>query len=684
MVKVSRLWWWVLTIPWTASCGGSTCGEGTQLVDGTCVVGDAGVSSPLASVAVTGMSFTGDAATALEPGHRVPLSLTITGTPRGAASAATAAVQVAVRLVPTGATTASSPMTCALGGDIVNVPADGRAVGVTPDLVIPSSCLAMGASSGRFNVEVSLTLGEATNPLSPPAGAQTVFTFTAARVASASLPESRCRVTEGAADARCSFEIGVQRPATPAADVTFGIGLESTVGTLWPRTPPMDLRAGATEAAHANLTVDVNTRVFGNDPDRHDDDALPGPVSLRVQLGPAEGDDVGHWETVPFRRHPDGSDAPQTSLEFTSFNSGSTDDETLFLYLPTEVQDRMTTGAWQGVGLYTLRVCEVPMGWSSEHLATDEDPSLNGETRADQEDANCRVRTVRFASALGATLSTTRSSRWGFREANLANPNLGGLIELSAGANYGSTSGAGAFIGGLALATLFQNQVVIIAGGAGATGLLARPADSSASADLTVLDNRIFSVRETLGTERERAVTRMSSLEREKCKNKQFWVKFIPINVEACVRGELGIRGEVAVGGGAADLPTQFAGSPLHLYVRAGVTPFANVGLGLSAGLGVSVLSAGLYTDVTLVDFELPITATGRIAPPPPGGRVRAFGNVSVDIGLTFLKGAFGVYAQVGGSRYEHELGSWDGIPGFGARGSMINVLSRDTPLFSF
>ena len=671
-------WIVALVLPALASCGGgANCGTGTQLVSGSCVVSAAG-PSPLASVVVSGLAFDGDATTPLEVGHRLPISLALQGTPRGAPSATTVPVQVSVRLVSTDAT----PRSCVVGGDIVNVPADGQTVAVAPELVIPPGCLPTGTTMARFNVAVSLTLGEDTNPLTPPAGTQTVLTFTPTRVANAALPEAQCRLTDGAADARCALELGMQRPASAAADITFGIALESTVGTLWPRTPPVDLAAGATEAPRPNLALEVDTRAYGNDPNSSDDDALPGAVRLAVSVGPAEGDDVGHWEPVPFRRHLDGSDAPQTTLEYTSLNSGRTEQDSLYLYLPDAVQDRMLTGAWQSVGLYTLRVCEVPANWTSEHLATDEDPALVGETRSDA-DANCRDRTVRFARSSGATLSTARRSHWSLvRILNRSN-DLFGTLALGAAAVL-SPAGAGAGASGLAHIQLFGWSLTVLNAEASATATPASLPTSGVKAGLTVMNNVIFSVDATLGAERERAVTRTGSLMRESCRSKTFLVKVIPVTVQGCARGELGLRGELAVGGGAQDIPSQFPGSPAHAYVRLGVTPFANAGLSLSAGIGVSGLSAGVYGDVTLVDLEVPATMTGRIGLPATGVPLRAFGNMSVDIGLTFLKGAFGVYAEVPiWGRSQYEIASWDGLPGFGSRGSMINVISRDTPVFS-
>ncbi len=658
----------------------TTCGTGTVLMNGMCVVAPA-APSPLASVAVAGMSFDGDPTVALEPGHRLPITLSLQGTARmGAAAGSTAPVQVAVALVPV-ATDPGMRRRCVVNGEIALVPTDGRPLTVAPEMVIPTTCLAAGVTSGRFNVEVTLTQGANTDPLAAPAGTQTVLSFTSDRVSNASLPESQCRVIDGAADARCGLEFGIQRPATPSTSLSYGVELESSVGTLWPRTPPADLAMGTTEAKRPNLVLSLNSRAYGNDPNSQMDDTLPGPVRVTVDLSPEEGSDVGQWEPLSFRRHLDGSDMLQTSLTYTALDSAATDQNSLYVYLPDALQDRILTGTWQNTGIYRLRVCQTPMGWTSPRTRTDEDPSLVNGTSID--DANCRSRRVRFARSTGATLTSARVSSWDL-DRTVGGRQMGGTLHLGATGTIGSETVSSVADGYVDL-KFFGANISLINAAARATGVLAAPATSSVGYSLSVFGLRIFNVSNPLGTAPERSVSRMTSLMREQCVSKTFVLGVVPFLVSGCLRGTLGVTGEVAVGGGTTAVPTELMGSPQHVYSRLGVTPSVDVGLGLSGGLGTEAISAGVYADVSIADFSVPVTSTQRLGAASSQAPVRGLGNISVNLGLTFLKGAFGIYAEFPVlGRLALEIARWDGIPGFGSRGSMINVLSRNTPVFTF
>lgn len=658
-----------------------TCGAGTQLMNGMCVPTPA-APSPLASAAITGMSYEGDPTVALEPGHRLPLTFSLVGTARaGAMAGATVPVQVGVALVSVGADPAMRRR-CVVNGEIVLVPTDGRTLTVSPEMVIPTTCLAAGTNMGRFNVEVTLTQGASTNPLAAPEGTQTVFTFTSDRVGNASLPESQCRVIDGAADARCGLELGLQRPSTPSASLSYGVDLESSVGTLWPRTPPTDLVAGATEARRPNLVLSLNTRAYGNDPNSQMDDALPGPVRVTVDLSPEEGADVGQWEALSFRRHLDGSDALQTAVTFTSLDSAATDQNSLYVHIPDAVQDRILTGAWRDVGIYRLRVCETPMGWTSPRNRSDEDPRLLNGTALD-DDGNCRSRRVRFARGTGATLSSARVSSWDL-DRSVGGNQVSGRLHLGATGTIGSET-VSSVAGGSVDLKFFGVNLSLVNAAARATGVLATPATSTVGYSLSVFGLQIFNVSNPLGTAPERSVSRMTSVMREQCLSKTFVLGVVPFLVSGCLRGTLGVTGEVAVGGGTTGIPMEFDGSPRHVYSRLGVTPSVDVGLGVSGGLGTEAVSAGVYADVSIADFSVPVTSTQRLGAMSPQVGVRGLGNISVNLGLTFLKGAFGIYAEfpvIG--RLALEIARWDGIPGFGSRGSMINVLSRNTPVFAF
>lgn len=636
----------------------------------------------LTGVAVTGMGYDGDPTAALAPGNRLPLSFAILGTPRaGVMNGPTTAVQLGVQLVSVNADPAMRRR-CAVNGAIVSVPADGRTITVSPEMVLPTNCLPTGATMGRFNVEVTLTMGANTDPTAAPVGTQTALTFTTDRVMNMALPEAQCRVINGASDARCALELGLQRPATPAASLVYGMDLESSVGTLWPRTPPADLTMGTTEAPRPNLALSLNMRAYGNDPNSQMDDALPGPVRVTVDLSPEEGTDVGRWEPVPFRRHLDGSDMPQTAVTFSSLDSASTDQNSLYLYLPEAIQDRILTGTCREVGIYRLRICQTPMGWTSASVRSNEDPALVGANEIEG-DTNCRSRRVRFALATGTSLSSARVHSWDLNR-RVGGRNVSGSLHLNTTGTVSQTSTTSSALGSVNL-SLFGADVRLVEARARANGILATPATSTVSASPGVFNQRIINDAEALGTERERTIARMISVMREHCLGRTVLLGVVPVNIEVCLRGTLGLRGEVGVGGGTMGIPMELMPAPRHVFSRLSVVPFVDVGLVLSLGLGSSTSSAGAYADVTVANFEVPVTSAQRLAAGDAQLPVRGLNALTVNLGLTFLKGAFGLYAElpvVG--RLQLELARWEGIPGFGSRGNMINVLSRSSPVFTF
>jgi hypothetical protein len=228
-------------------------------------------------------------------------------------------------------------------------------------------------------------------------------------------------------------------------------------------------------------------------------------------------------------------------------------------------------------------------------------------------------------------------------------------------------------------------EVRLVEARARANGILATPATSTVSASLSVFNQRIINEAETLGTERERTIARMISVMREYCLGRTVLLGVVPVNIEVCLRGTLGLRGEVGVGGGTMGIPMELMPAPRHVFSRLSVVPFVDVGLVLSLGLGSSTISAGAYADVTVANFEVPVTSTQRLAAGDAQLPVRGLNALTVNLGLTFLKGAFGLYAEVPViGRLQLELARWEGIPGFGSRGNMINVLNRTSPVFTF
>src|SRR6185436_13412817 len=87
------------------------------------------------------------------------------------------------------------------------------------------------------------------------------------------------------------------------------------------------------------------------------------------------------------------------------------------------------------------------------------------------------------------------------------------------------------------------------------------------------------------------------------------------------------------------------------------ITPGSSVDATLSAGVGVSGYSAGVYGTATIFDARLPFSLDNRVT--ATGGTVE--GNVRATV--TGLDGEFGLYLDLFGERIAtQELFDWTGM----------------------
>lgn len=126
-----------------------------------------------------------------------------------------------------------------------------------------------------------------------------------------------------------------------------------------------------------------------------------------------------------------------------------------------------------------------------------------------------------------------------------------------------------------------------------------------------------------------------------------FGIPIGPIVLPVTVSGKL--KGDV-------DLT---ASASLSLYnVEATLTPSARAWVTASVGIGGSTCSAGVYTDLDIIDVDLPVSADLNWSDALCG---KITYSIEGDMHLETLNGAVGVYAECFGLGVDYEITDWTG-----------------------
>ncbi|MFT3774917.1 MAG: hypothetical protein QM820_56945 [Minicystis sp.] len=86
------------------------------------------------------------------------------------------------------------------------------------------------------------------------------------------------------------------------------------------------------------------------------------------------------------------------------------------------------------------------------------------------------------------------------------------------------------------------------------------------------------------------------------------------------------------------------------------LTPGASVDASLSAGIGTSFASGGVYGSLTVIDASVPFTVSGKAS----SSSVTL--SESAKLTMTGMDGEVGLYASLFGERWEEPIFSWDGL----------------------
>lgn len=740
----SGRWWLASAIIVGLGCGnagvvgdvGITCGPGTRLEGRRCVPAEGPTGPQVQDLRVPVLFWDAAEGDRLEVNHRLPIAMDIAAVPQPGLTEAqldeTVPVNVQVFLVRAG----SGPVAdrrCAVGGDTLLVSRGGDPEHFDASLTIPRGCLVNDAPTEfELMVELSEDLGNGAV-----SGLSRTLHFTTQSVMDAARAESFCRLDEG--DERCDLSFQVE-PPEGNENFTHTVRPQSNVGVLW--TPASTGGLPATnDQLPPNLSLEVVTRGYGNDPGSDEDDELPGPLHLSVQIAPAAGANARLWAPVhvSMRELPSEVEPPQ---EARSWQGNAEDRSYAHLYLPPELQTRMTTGDWAGNDVYLVRVCERADGWQEDEEPTDVDPRWQADSEGD-EDSSCRVHRVRFTRPLAA--STTRSRSWGWqRQWEKGGDHLGGSAGIGTNTNFSVlfSSAAGWVRSSL---SFFGHTFTPFGIEAAASGNLRSPASSQMNLRFVALGQTLRDVSRSLSGERRiRAEADLGSVMRELCRRKGFSVGPVPVEVEGCIRGEMGLTGYVELRGGTTDFPAEFGSGTGWVAAEAGIVPSARLGITARGGVGGGGVSAGVEVDLNILETSLPLTAiaNGAISAPPgvnppsvgaldcpawvrsnpsvPQGvtlnpndcfggftitrvlyqqyfntalgsyqqaisqyeqmaRPRLSGRVSLDLTLEFLSGRFGLYARLGILRVGFTIASWGGIGGLGGGRSRVNVFNFGT-----
>lgn len=740
-------WWLASTLVLGMGCGdagvvgdvGITCGPGTRLEGRRCVVADGPTGPQVQDLRVPVVYWDAEEGDRIEVNHRLPIAMEIEAVPLPGLTEAqqdeAVPVEVAVFLVRPG----SGPVAdrrCPVGGDTVLLARGGGPEYFDASLIVPRECLVGGAAT-EFELQVELTEDTGNDAVS---GVTRTLHFTTQNVMNASSAESACRLDDDA-DERCDLSFEVE-PPEGNENFQHVIRPQSNVGVLWTATPTGGPTA-TTDQLPPNLSLEVVTRGFGNDPNSEEDDALPGPLALSVDIAPAVGAGSRVWQSVPvsMQELPSEQEPPQQA---TAWRGNDEDRSYAHLYLPAEIQTRMTTGDWAGNDLYLVRVCERPVGWQEDEEPSDVDPRWRSEDEGDTDSA-CRVHRIRFTRPLASTSISSRF--WGWQRTwEKSGRHLGGSARI--GADVGASVLA-ARAGGVleARLKLFGREFIPFGVYAQGIGDVRNPASSSLLLRFIAMNETLRDISRTLSGERSvRVQSDLGSVMREFCVQQNFVIVVVPLEVRGCIRGEAGVTGHVELRGGTANFPAEFGSGTSWVAAEAGVVPSARIGIGLSGGVGGRIAGFGLEVDLNVLEVSLPLTGVVTFAvsaPPgvsqpqltvldcpawvrsnPPGipaplnanecfrpsftslmyrgytnqalarwGEAvaqyermlspRLSARLSLDITLEFLSGRVGIYGYVGPIRGSVTIGSWGGIGGFGGGRSRINLFNVTTGVLS-
>lgn len=633
-------------------CGDAprTCGTGTVDRGGTCV--PAPVTAPFTEITVTHLNVPYDESRPVFVGHRLPLRIGITSRsaqPLGAPR--TVAMNISMIEHATGtptATQAAALRQCIVRGFEAELSGNGEEQLFEPTVEIPPECLPSGAESVTYNLVIQVDMDERALPAD--AERASYFTEAAQAVQGAN---GRCRssMDPAAPVDGCVHRMIVR--ASPGTDVSERVTPDGRIALFWQGTQP-------NETQREMMTVHVDRRAYGHDPfdiASADADRLPGAVTQRVRIAPATGPHAGEYR--PLRVQAAEMGAAPTETRAVERLAPASDNRYDYELFPTEeVMGLVSTGEWRDVNDFMIEACLEPAfeerGEDGDVLNEGEEGAAPHTPRSD----DCR----RFAVL-------------GVRAQPAAAPSLASRLDFNRewSRHWGNDK--------IGLEARFNTENYVIVGGAvtdttGRVALVSRylpditlvDAKAYAGVDLFQVDRTgvelrvdVFGIR-ALGYERRvpesrELYNRDWSVMKRQCKSGRVQVGPVPVGLEGCVQGTLGLNVNVGLYRDAAIENRRFATHDAEGQIVATVTPYLTIGASASVSVDLLVVRGGVEGQITVLDVRAPVTgsaAVGLMRSDPATMRPSAEANLNVSwrMILTGLNGRILLFVDTRGVQW--------------------------------
>lgn len=632
-----------------AGCGNArVCGTGTTEVEGACV--PTPVAAPFSEISVTHLNVPYDESRPVFVGHRLPLRLGIT-------SRSTRALQTPqqvtlnISLIENTQGTPDAARLAALRQCFVRtldvgLNGSGEEQIFEPTVEIPPECLPAGAESVTYNVVVQVD----TDERALPAEAGRAWYFTDANRTSMGTGQCRSSMDPDAAADGCVHRF-ILRPS-PGTDVSETVTPNGRVALFWLGAMP------GQESRGEMMSIQVDRRAYGHDPfdlASADADRLPGTVTQRIRIAPATGPHAGEFQ--PLRVQADAASMPPTEARTFDRLLPSADNRHEYDLFPTEEVLRLVTeGDWRDINDFTIEACLEPAfeerGEEGDILNDGEEGATPHSARSD----DCRRFSVVGVRAQPAAPSPSAASRLDLNREwsrHFGNNNIGLDARFNT-ENYVIVGGAVSdSTGRVAVTSRYLPDLTLFDARAYAGVDLFQPDRTGLELRVDVFGVRALSFERRVPEMRE-LYNRDWSVMRRQCKSGRVTIGPIPIALEGCMQGTLGLNVNAGIYRDGAIAMRRFADLDTEGQLAVTVTPYANAGGSASVSIDVLIARAGVEGQLTILDVRAPVTGSANVGlqrMDPMTNRPAAQANLNINwqLVVTGLRGRILLFADTRG-----------------------------------